>query len=70
MTDIFRTVGKLWIANIVAAVMFVVGFMALPIGVGLVGSLPMLPDLSWLGAYSMYSGVAFAAVGWGKVMTS
>jgi hypothetical protein len=68
MSDIFRTIGKLWIANITAGVAAVVGFVGWPVLLGIVESLPMVPSLGGLWGLSMYAGVALAAIAWVKVM--
>lgn len=70
MTDVFRTLGKFWVANLTAALGFVVGAIGFPVLLGLIAGLPFVPvSIIELARFSMYAGIVVASIGWGWVMT-
>lgn len=69
MTDVFRTLGKFWVANITATLGFVVGVVGFPITLGVLAGLPVIPpELASLSSLAFYAGLVTAALGWAWVM--
>jgi cbb3-type cytochrome oxidase subunit 1 len=65
----YETLGRVWVGNLAAGVMFVVAFVAWPAALSLIASAPFVPtSIVEYGSLSMYAGIVAAVVVWARVV--